>query len=145
MVGDEVVTRLSGLADGLRAAVAGAQAAERLGGDRRVLLPVDLAVLRTLGAAGDPACDRLVRTVLGPLLSHDARHRPPLLPTLEAYVTTGRSKAAAAERLGVRRQTVHARLARVRDLLDLDPDGRDDATTLHLALVAWQARRAGST
>ncbi len=116
---------------------------DRLGGDRRVLLPVDLAVLRTLRAAGDPSLDTLVRTVLGPLLAHDTRHRPALLPTLVAYVEAGRSKVVAAERLGVRRQTVQARLRRIADLLDLDPDRQTDATSLDLAITAWRARRAG--
>lgn len=143
VVADVPVDHPVELTAGLRAAVDGATSADRLGGDQRVLLPVDLAVLRTLRAAGDPALDTLVRTVLGPLLAHDARHRPPLLPTLVAYVEAGRSKVEAAQRLGVRRQTVQARLRRVTDLLDLDPDRQSDATSLELAITAWRVRRAG--
>jgi purine catabolism regulator len=143
LVADEPVARPVQLTAGLRAAIDGALSADRLGSDQRVLLPADLALLHTLRAAGDEACGHLVRTVLGPLLAHDARHRPALTPTLEAYLDSGRSKALAAERLGVRRQTVHARISRVGELLDLDPDGPADATTLHLAITAWRARRAG--
>lgn len=143
VVADAPVQHPVELTAGLRSALDGAASADRLGGEQRVLLPVDLAVLRTLRAAGDPALDALVRTVLGPLLAHDARHRPPLLPTLEAYVELGRSKVDAAARLGVRRQTVQARLRRIAELLDLDPDRRSDATALELAITAWRVRRAG--
>ncbi|WP_052664673.1 PucR family transcriptional regulator [Nitriliruptor alkaliphilus] len=143
VVADDPVDHPVELTAGLRAALEGVSAADRLGGDQQVLLPVDLAVLRTLRAAGDPALDLLVRTVLGPLLTHDARHRPALLPTLVAYVEAGRSKVTAAEQLGVRRQTVQARLRRITDLLDLDADRQSDATALELAITAWRVRGAG--
>lgn len=143
VVADDTVDHPVELTAGLRTAIDGAAAADRLGGDQRVLLPVDLAVLRTLRAAGDPALDTLVRTVLGPLLAHDARHRPALLPTLVAYVEGGRSKVGAAEQLGVRRQTVQARLQRIAALLDLDADRQSDATALELAITAWRVRGAG--
>jgi PucR family transcriptional regulator, purine catabolism regulatory protein len=143
VVADAAVEEPAALTAGLQGALDGAASADRLGGLPRVLLPVDLALLRTLRAAGDPALDVLVRTVLGPLLAHDARHRPGLLPTLVAFVEAGRSKVAAAQRLGVRRQTVQARLAKVRDLVDLDPDRQADATSLELAVTAWRIRGAG--
>ena len=51
--------------------------------------------------------------------------------------------ATSADRLGVRRQTVQARLRRVTELLDLDPDRQSDATSLELAITARRVRRAG--
>jgi PucR family transcriptional regulator, purine catabolism regulatory protein len=138
------VTRLEHFPDSFAAALLAAKTARRRPSSRRLLLPPDVALERLLLDTDDTALEQLVTRVLGPLLDHDASARTPLLPTLLAYLAAGRSKAAAAARLRVRRQTVHERLGRATAILDL-PEG--DATalaTLDVAALAWQIRNAGS-
>jgi PucR family transcriptional regulator, purine catabolism regulatory protein len=138
------VTRLHHVPDSFAAALLAATTARRRPSSRRLLLPPDVALEQLLLDTDETTLEKLVTCVLGPLLDHDATARTPLLPTLLAYLAAGRSKAAAAARLGVRRQTVHERLSRATAILDL-PDG--DATalaTLDVAALAWQVRNAGS-
>lgn len=111
---------------------------------RRVTLPRDVALHRLLLDADDTVLEGFVERVLGPLLALDAARDSLLLPTLDAFVRAGRSKAAAAEVLGVRRQTVHERLGRMSDALDAPLDAPDVLVTLEVALLAWRLRSAGS-
>jgi PucR family transcriptional regulator, purine catabolism regulatory protein len=138
------VTRLEQVPTSFAAALLAATTARHLPSPRRVLLPPDVALERLLLDTDDDALERLVTCVLGPLLDHDATARTPLLPTLLAYLASGRSKAAAAARLGVRRQTVHERLDRVSAILDLPDSGATALVALDVAALAWQVRSAGS-
>jgi purine catabolism regulator len=81
-----------------------------------------------------------VERTLGPLLRHDARHRGALLPTLEAYLDAAGNKRAAAVALGVQRQTLYSRLARLDDLLEVDLSDPRTRTSLHVAVLAWRLR-----
>lgn len=137
------VSRLDQFPTSFGVARLAAVTARRLGSDRRVVLPMDLALERLLLSSDDAALERFVTRVLGPLLQHDATRRTPLLPTLLAYLACGRSKAATAAQLGVRRQTVHERLGRIARMLDLSYDDPSSTTTLEVAALAWQVRRAG--
>ena len=124
-------------------ALVAATTARTVGTDRRLLLPADVALDRALLETDDTTLERLVARVLGPLLEHDASRAGELLPTLLVYLAAGRSKAGAAERLGVRRQTVHERLGRIATMLDLPADDAAAWTTLEVAARAWQVRTAG--
>lgn len=135
-----VAASVEQLGPALQAALEAATLAGYLGVDRQVLLPGDTALERALVRVDDATLEQLVAEVVGPLLEHDAV-REPLLPTVEAYLRTGRSKAAAAMALGVRRQTVHERLRRVEQLLDVDLG--EAGTTVEVALRAWRLRTAG--
>lgn len=137
------VPRLDQLATSFGAARLASVTARRLGTDHRVILPVDVALERLLLSSDDATLERFVTRALGPLLQHDATRRTPLLPTLLAYLESGRSKAATADRLEVRRQTVHERLARIWQMLDLATDDPLTTTTLEVAALAWKVRRAG--
>ncbi|MFT2020143.1 PucR family transcriptional regulator [Streptomyces sp. 796.1] len=98
-------------------------------------LEVDLLLWR-LREHGDLAA--FVHRMIGPLLSHDRTARPPLLPTLEAYLAHAGRKAETARELHVNRQTLYDRLARIARLLGSDLD--EPRTVLALGL-ALQARR----
>lgn len=79
-----------------------------------------------------------VDRALGPLLEHDRRSRPPLLPTLTTYLDHAGRKAETARELHLNRQTLYNRLARIGELLGTDLD--DPQTVLALSL-ALRARR----
>ncbi|WP_413756548.1 PucR family transcriptional regulator [Streptomyces sp. MMBL 11-3] len=85
-----------------------------------------------------PDLAAFVDRAIGPLRDHDRRSRPPLLPTLEAYLAHAGRKAETARELHLNRQTLYNRLARIGELLGTDLD--DPQTVLALSL-ALRARR----
>ncbi|MEU5103446.1 MULTISPECIES: PucR family transcriptional regulator [unclassified Streptomyces] len=117
-----------------QAASAARGPAERAWHDVRSL-DVDLLLWR-LREHGDLAA--FVDRVIGPLLAHDRTARPPLVPTLEAYLRHAGRKAETARALHLNRQTLYDRLARIGRLLGSDLE--DPRTVLALSL-ALQARR----
>jgi purine catabolism regulator len=121
--------------------------ASRLGTGSRVLLSTDLAVPRLVARLlDDPELERFVDSQLGRLLEHDAASGGQLLVTLEAYLANGLAKTATAQVLGVRRQTLYNRLARIETLLGgRSLDDHDRRTALELALVAYRLRFAAAT
>ncbi|CAM5714322.1 PucR family transcriptional regulator [Streptomyces coeruleorubidus] len=98
-------------------------------------LDIDLLVWRL---RGHPDLAAFVGRALGPLLEHDRRSRPPLLPTLSTYLAHAGRKAETARELHLNRQTLYNRLARIGELLGTDLD--DPQTVLALSL-ALRARR----
>ncbi|MFH9063979.1 PucR family transcriptional regulator [Streptomyces coeruleorubidus] len=98
-------------------------------------LDIDLLVWRL---RGHPDLAAFVDRALGPLLEHDRRSRPPLLPTLSTYLAHAGRKAETARELHLNRQTLYNRLARIGELLGTDLD--DPQTVLALSL-ALRARR----
>ncbi|MFI6939661.1 PucR family transcriptional regulator [Streptomyces sp. NPDC050418] len=85
-----------------------------------------------------PDLAAFVDRAIGPLIEHDARAKPPLLPTLSTYLTHAGRKAETARELHLNRQTLYNRLARIAELLGTDLD--DPQTVLALSL-ALRARR----
>ncbi|GHD23469.1 transcriptional regulator [Streptomyces violarus] len=98
-------------------------------------LDIDLLVWRL---RDHPDLAAFVDRALGPLLEHDRRSRPPLLPTLATYLAHAGRKAETARELHLNRQTLYNRLARIGELLGTDLD--DPQTVLALSL-ALRARR----
>ncbi len=72
--------------------------------------------------------------LLGSLLAEDRRGL--LQQTLRAYLETGGSPSATAERLGIHRNTLAYRLRQLRRLPALDPDDPTARLGLHHALLA---------
>jgi purine catabolism regulator len=101
----------------------------------------DTTLLRLLAHLDDVSdIERFVSRELGSVLEHDAHNRPPLMPTLLALLSSD-SKVAAAERLGVSRQTMHQRSQILEGMLGLGPAApltRRAAATL--AALLWQWR-----
>jgi DNA-binding PucR family transcriptional regulator len=62
----------------------------------------------------------------------DLEHR--LLDTLLTYLMRGNNESATADALGVTRVTVSKRIAKLREILDMDLDAVTDQIKLHLAL-----------
>ncbi|MFE9094830.1 PucR family transcriptional regulator [Streptomyces sp. NPDC007264] len=98
-------------------------------------LDIDLLLWRL---RDHPDLAAFVDRAVGPLLDHDRRSRPPLLPTLETYLAHAGRKAETARELHLNRQTLYNRLARIGELLGTDLD--DPQTVLALGL-ALRARR----
>ncbi|MER7901070.1 PucR family transcriptional regulator ligand-binding domain-containing protein [Streptomyces sp. NPDC096046] len=98
-------------------------------------LDIDLLLWRL---RDQPDLAAFVDRALGPLLEHDRRSRPPLLPTLTSYLAHAGRKAETARELHLNRQTLYNRLARIGELLGTDLD--DPQTVLALSL-ALRARR----
>ncbi|MFF7858518.1 PucR family transcriptional regulator ligand-binding domain-containing protein [Streptomyces sp. NPDC007904] len=98
-------------------------------------LDIDLLLWRL---RDHPDLAAFVDRAIGPLLEHDRRSRPPLLPTLETYLAHAGRKAETARELHLNRQTLYNRLARIGELLGTDLD--DPQTVLALSL-ALRARR----
>ncbi|MGA5524275.1 PucR family transcriptional regulator [Streptomyces pseudogriseolus] len=121
---------------GLRHAVETATAAqglpERAWYDAR-RLDIDLLLWRL---RDHPDLADFVDRAIGPVLDHDRRSRPALLPTLETYLAHAGRKAETARELHLNRQTLYNRLARIGELLGADLDDPQTVLTLSLALRA---------
>ncbi|MEU1127786.1 helix-turn-helix domain-containing protein, partial [Streptomyces sp. NPDC005899] len=96
-------------------------------------LDIDLLLWRL---RDQPDLASFVERAIGPLREHDRSARPPLLPTLEAYVAHAGRKAEAARELHLNRQTLYNRLARIGELLAADLDDPETVLALGLALRA---------
>lgn len=130
-----------GLGDALAQARSVVELAHRVGVRRPVVLAGDLAVHQLLADAV-PA-DRLAAFVdarLRPVLDHDSAHGTELLRTLDAHLTHGLVKARTASALGIRRQSLHARLDRLTALLGAPVEDPAQLVGLAVALVGWQLR-----
>lgn len=95
--------------------------------------PADLAVHRVLLASRE-ATEDLVRSRLGPLAAARGGAGP-LLDTLLAYYTTGGVATDTARHLHLSVRAVTYRLARVRQLLGVDPTDPAERFALHAAVL----------
>ncbi|WP_122816208.1 helix-turn-helix domain-containing protein [Nocardioides pantholopis] len=145
--GARVLAVAAPVADPADAAPAVAQAREvvqlarRLGTRSGVVLARDLGVPRLLAAGADAtATATFVAEQLGPLLGYDTAASADLVRTLDAFVVHGGSKARTAAALGIRRQSLYARLERIERLLGVSLDDAAQQTCLAVALTAWRLR-----
>ena len=129
--------------DGVRVSYEQARDALELAGRLRLPGPVvdagDLLVYRVL-LRDREALDDLVRTMLGPL-EHVRGGSGPLLETLEAFYATGGVATETARRLHLSVRAVTYRLARVRQLVGVDP--ADPAQRFALQAAVLGARATG--
>lgn len=115
--------------------------ARRSGRRTGVVMERDVAAHRLVTRAIDPqVLSDFVHEQIGPLVDHDREHRSELLRTLDAYLACSLSKARTAELLGLRRQSLYDRLARIERLLGVSLDEADHRTGLGLALLGWRMR-----
>jgi hypothetical protein len=92
-----------------------------------------LGPLRYLEFSADSVARRLARQCAGPLALPAAGA---LADTVLAYVECGQNARRAADHLGVHLNTVHNRLARIRDLLDHPVDLIELATAIRICRAA---------
>ncbi|MCB0909552.1 MAG: PucR family transcriptional regulator ligand-binding domain-containing protein [Nocardioidaceae bacterium] len=147
LVAGPLVGDAAGLARSLPAAREAARMANTLVIESQVVLSNDLGVYRLLSSVvSDLELEQFVNDQLGPLLELDARTGSELVPTLDAYLDAGLSKTAAAAALGIRRQTLYARLERIgQTLAGVDLGDRRRRTAVDLALVSWRLRTAAAS
>ncbi len=86
----------------------------------------------------DPRVQTFVERELGPLLA--AEPDTALLGVLSAYLAAGGNKAEAAKRAHLARPTFYERLRRIEHILGTDLDAAESRTSLHVALLALEAR-----
>jgi purine catabolism regulator len=142
VVSGPVVAEVPGLVRSTAVARDASRILRGLGGGRQVLMSADVGVYRLLSRlVDDPELETFVAEQIGGLLEYDARHGRELVRTLDVYLAQSLSKSRTAVALGIRRQTLYARLERISALLGgLDLDQRERRAALDLALTAWRLR-----
>ncbi|MFY0409891.1 PucR family transcriptional regulator, partial [Solicola sp. PLA-1-18] len=126
------------------AAVATAQEvvrlARRIGSRERVVLARDLGPHRLLARLPPSEVLAFITEQLGALIAHDAAHGTDLVRTVDAYLGSRSNKAAAAQVLGIRRQSLYARMERIESLLGVPLDDASHQACLALAIAGWRMR-----
>ena len=89
----------------------------------------------------DPRLQAFVERTLGDLLDYDAREGTDLLDSLQVYLAHGRNKSAAADSAHLSRQAFYQRLSTIEKVLGVDLDSAEACTSLHAAVMAWEALR----
>jgi purine catabolism regulator len=90
----------------------------------------------------EPRLQTFAERQLGALLAHDAQNpKEPLLPTLRAYLDSGRNKSTAANAAHLSRPAFYERLARLEKVLGVDLESVPACLSLHVALLALDALR----
>lgn len=99
----------------------------------------ELGVLELLVAIRDRSLlDRFLHTTLGPLLQHDLGHHAVLTQTLEAWTHANGNLVAAAQRLGVHRNTLNYRMQQIQTLTGLDLNDAQHRLNIAIALMIWR-------
>jgi len=139
-------SEVDGLRDARRSLVEARQVAEAARHDAptaeiyrlpNVGLPGLLYLLRD-----EPRLQTFAERQLGALLAYDAKHpKEPLLPTLRAYLESGRNKSTAANASHLSRPAFYERLARLGKVLNVDLESVPACLSLHVALLALDALR----
>ena len=89
--------------------------------------------------ASDPEeVRRFYAETVEPLVQHDREYRTDLLGTLESYLGNDCNMNATARAVYAHRHTVAHRLARIRELTDLDPASGEDRERLGLGIKAFR-------
>jgi purine catabolism regulator len=88
----------------------------------------------------DPRVQTFVERELGALLAHDAATGDDLIRVLRAHLDAGRNKSTAAASLHLSRPAFYDRLTRIGTVLGADLDDVETCLSLHVALLAREAR-----
>ncbi|MFF7436990.1 helix-turn-helix domain-containing protein [Streptomyces sp. NPDC008122] len=146
LLGRPVTVGAAGPADGLGSVSAVYQEAQRC---LDAMIALDgagsTASMDELGFLGvllseDHDVEGFVASVIGPVLDHDAERSAGLVPTIEAYFTSGNSPTRAAAALHVHPNTVVRRLERITELLGAGWQKPGRSVDVQLALRLARAR-----
>jgi purine catabolism regulator len=97
------------------------------------------------GLRGDEQLRTFAQQRLGPVLEHDRHRAAVLMPTLRALCEHHWHKADAARALSIQRQSLYARIDRLRRVLGDDLDAPETRLGLELAVRALGAADAEPT
>ncbi|MDO9379802.1 MAG: PucR family transcriptional regulator ligand-binding domain-containing protein [Nocardioidaceae bacterium] len=114
--------------------------ARRIGSRERVVLARDLGPHRMLARLPASELMAFVTEQVGALIAHDAAHGTDLVRTVDAYLASRSTKAVAAQVLGIRRQSLYARITRIESLLGVPLDDAGHQAGLALAIAGWRMR-----
>ena len=132
---------LSGVAGQVAQARDVLRIAQRFGIRAGVVLARDVGAQRLLATGVEQsAASAFVAEQIGPLIEHDRAYSADLVRTLDAYLAAGLSKAATARALGIRRQSLYGRMARIESLLGVSLGDPVQVMGLGLALTSWRMR-----
>ena len=110
-----------------------------------VLLFEDLGGgFRLLAGHSEEALAAIVERFITPLTDHDRTYHTNLLQTLSTFVESRLSAHEAADALYIHRNTLHKRLHRIEELLEVDLHQMDDVLDLCIALRAAELLNFGS-
>ncbi len=113
-------------------------------GLERLALASDIGLYRLLSRlAQDGELALFVDEQLGALVAFDSARGQSLVDTLATLLESDLSKAVAAQRLGIRRQTLYTRLAKIDELTGGGLADSHRRTALALALMARRIRWSG--
>jgi PucR family transcriptional regulator, purine catabolism regulatory protein len=86
----------------------------------------------------DPEKTEYYKDLLTPLRQYDHEHHGDLVKTLSTYLRHGGNSNRTASALFLHRNSLRYRLARIKALLDLDPDDPDARLALQIAILLSQ-------
>ena len=135
------VSDLADVTSAVREARDVVRSVRRSGLGARVVLARDVGVQRLLINGVDPrVLADFVAEQIGVLIDHDRAHASDLVRTLDLYLEHGASKAATSRALGIRRQSLYARLTRIERLLGASLTDPHQVAGVSLALTGWRIR-----
>jgi purine catabolism regulator len=134
------VLDLGDLSAGVRQAREVLRTAQRIGVRSGVLLQRDVGLHQLLAEVPAESLRAFISEQMGALIDHDRERASDLVRTLDAYLAANGVKSSTALALGIRRQTLYSRLARIERLLGVDLTDRTHLSGLSLALAAWRMR-----
>ena len=128
------------LAESCRQATLAAELGRSLWGGHRTIHYDDLGIHRLLHALREH--DEMVPPALARLVEYDARHGTEYLATLSSYFSTMGRPKVMAEQLGVHRNTVDYRMARIEELIGTRLDDPQQRLSLELGAMLIGAHQA---
>lgn len=134
-----VVPAFDQMAESFRQAELAAQLGASLWGGNRAVHYDDLGVHRLLFAMREH--DEMLTPALQRLVEHDRQHHTEYVRTLSAYFSCMGRLRAAAERLGIHRNTLEYRMERIQKLADADLDDPDNRLALELGIRLLEMQR----
>lgn len=136
------VASLADVQRALRQAIVASRAARH--GQHIAFASLDVFAM-FLADRSDDELTALADSLLGPLDAYDDQQGAPssLVATLHAFLRHNGERESAATELGIHRHTMRNRLARIRELTDLDLDAAQVRAELWIALMARELVAAG--
>jgi purine catabolism regulator len=139
----DVVDAVGGLGEAAHVAEVAVGMTTATGGGRSYFRASDVRLRGLLSLLReDPRVQSFAETELRALLTSPDTAEPSNLTILREYLAAAGNKAALAQRLHISRPSLYKRLATIERTLGVDLDDAESMTSLHVALLVHDARRA---